>query len=98
MSYSRARDVLILRYFTASQAIEYAIPSAELRARDPMSGQVRTPLPGSPSSEGAYPTTLDLKGQYGVAIVWSDGHFADIYPYEVLRKIAQDISDLKPSR
>ena len=37
------------------------------------------------------PTKLDHKGQYGVALVWSDGHYADIFPYEVLRAIADEI-------
>lgn len=89
MSYSKPRKVLLLRYFTASQAIEYSIPAMELRQRDPMTGQSRPPLH---SVEDAVPTTFDLKGQYGVSIVWSDGHFADIYPYDVLRKIALDIA------
>lgn len=94
VSYSKARDVLLLRYFTASQAVEYSIPAAELRLRDPMTGLPRPPLPPiSGASPGEpFPTTLDLKGHYGVSIVWSDGHFADIFPYEVLRRIALDIS------
>jgi DUF971 family protein len=79
VSYSKPRRELLLRYFTASQAVEFSIPAAELRQRDPMSGQRRQAVPGS--SPDAVPTTLDLKGQYGVAIVWSDGHFADIYTY-----------------
>ena len=31
---------------------------------------------------------FDTKGNYGVSIVWSDGHYADIVPYEVIRGIA----------
>ncbi len=85
--------MLLLRYFTASQAVEYAIPAKELRMRDPMTGKFR-PLPPS-AAEDAYPTAFDLKGHYGVSIVWSDGHFADIYPYDVLRNIALEIAEHK---
>jgi DUF971 family protein len=38
------------------------------------------------------PTVFDLKGNYGVAINWSDGHFADIFPFSTLIKIAKDCS------
>lgn len=86
--------MLLLRYFTASQAVEYSIPAAELRLRDPMTGLPRPPLAPIPNAslEEPFPTALDLKGHYGVSIVWSDGHFADIYPYDVLRKIAMDVA------
>eukprot|EP00598_Pedospumella_elongata_P002446 CAMPEP_0184979662 /NCGR_PEP_ID=MMETSP1098-20130426/9857_1 /TAXON_ID=89044 /ORGANISM="Spumella elongata, Strain CCAP 955/1" /LENGTH=572 /DNA_ID=CAMNT_0027502991 /DNA_START=34 /DNA_END=1753 /DNA_ORIENTATION=- len=93
VSYSKHRGVLLLRYFTASQAVEYAIPAQELRMRDPMTGKTRS-LPSS-AVEDAYPTAFDLKGHYGVSIVWSDGHFADIYPYDVLRDIALEVVQRK---
>lgn len=97
MSYSKAKGELLLRYFTASKATEYAIPVEELRLRDPMTGR-RRPEEAAVTSEeakrrfnGISPTKLDHKGLYGVAIVWNDGHFADIYPYDTLRMIAEDI-------
>lgn len=93
VSYAKHRGMLLLRYFTASQAVEYAIPAKELRLRDPMTGLARALPPAA--SEDAYPTAFDLKGHYGVSIVWSDGHFADIYPYDVLRNIALDIAQGK---
>lgn len=34
------------------------------------------------------PIKFDLKGNYGVSVVWSDGHYADIFPYDILKKIA----------
>ena len=37
----------------------------------------------------AVPIKFDYKGNYGVAIVWNDGHFADIYPYKILKYIAE---------
>lgn len=97
MSYSYAKRELLLRYFTATKATEFAIPVEELRLRDPMTGR-RRPEEADVTSEEAknrfnsvFPTKLDHKGLYGVAIVWSDGHFADIYPYDTLRAIAEDI-------
>jgi len=38
------------------------------------------------------PIKIEPKGNYGVAIIWSDGHYADIFPYNVLREIAVDLS------
>lgn len=29
-----------------------------------------------------YPTNMMAKGNYAVAVVWSDGHRSSIYPYE----------------
>ncbi len=34
--------------------------------------------------ENIYPTRLEDKGNYAVAIVWSDGHRSSIYPYKRL--------------
>ena len=36
---------------------------------------------------GVLPVRLDFKGNYGVAINWNDGHYADIFPFDVLREI-----------
>ena len=33
-----------------------------------------------------YPTNMIKKGNYAVAVVWSDGHKSSIYPYERLKK------------
>ena len=37
------------------------------------------------------PTAIDVKGNYGVSFVWSDGHYADIFPFDVIKKIALDV-------
>jgi ATP-binding protein involved in chromosome partitioning len=34
--------------------------------------------------ENIYPTRMEDKGNYAVAIVWSDGHRSSIYPYKRL--------------
>ena len=39
---------------------------------------------------GVYPVKFDIKGAYGVAINWSDGHFADIYSFDTLKQIAKE--------
>ena len=36
---------------------------------------------------GVLPLRLDFKGNYGVAINWDDGHYADIFPFDILREI-----------
>lgn len=38
-----------------------------------------------------YPTNIVKKGNYAVAIVWSDGHKSSIYPFE--RILSDDIKD-----
>lgn len=34
--------------------------------------------------EDVFPTKIEPKGNYAVAIIWSDGHKSSIYPYERL--------------
>lgn len=38
----------------------------------------------------AYPVKIDLKGNYGVSFVWSDGHYADIFHFDALKKISKE--------
>ncbi len=39
----------------------------------------------------AHPVSFSAKGGYGVGVLWSDGHHADIFSFEVLKKIAQTV-------
>ena len=39
-----------------------------------------------------FPTNMIKKGNYAVAVVWSDGHRSSIYPYERLK--SQDIEGI----
>ena len=39
-----------------------------------------------------YPTNIVTKGNYAVAIVWSDGHRSSIYPFE--RLLSTELKDL----
>ena len=90
-----------MRYFTPTRAQELCIPLQELRSRDPISGAHRDRtdpnsfFPADAAGGGGAAAALDLltidfKGHYGVAFTWSDGHYADIFSYEVLRRIAEE--------
>ncbi len=37
-----------------------------------------------------YPTAIHYVGRYALRFVWSDGHSTGIYPFEYLRKWADD--------
>jgi len=89
MTYIESRGI-ILRYFTTSNAQEYIIPPSELRIRDPKTGK-RIPERSIDNFKGIKPVHFDYKGNYGVAINWTDGHYADIFPYEILKEIAEDV-------
>lgn len=45
-----------------------------------------------PFDERSFPVKFDLKGSYGVAINWSDGFSADIFPFDTLRLIAEEVA------
>lgn len=97
MNYVEKRRALVLRYFTATDAKEFSLPVEELRLRDPLNGKL---LPNNSSGSNRKDRSsfahlsvvkLDFKGKYGVSVVWSDGHYADIFPYHVLRTIAEEL-------
>lgn len=85
---------IVLRYFTASSVREWVLPTLELRLRDPRTGR-RITGPGQMDENALrdrrlHPLHFDYKGSYGVAISWSDGHYADIFPFDILKKIAEE--------
>jgi len=41
-------------------------------------------LKGKTIPEDVYPVKLEEKGNYAVAVIWSDGHRSSIYPYKRL--------------
>lgn len=49
---------------------------------DEMTGQ--SLLKGKTIPEDVYPVKLEEKGNYAVAVIWSDGHRSSIYPYKRL--------------
>jgi Gamma-butyrobetaine hydroxylase-like, N-terminal len=96
---------IVLRYFTAHEALEFVIPPVELRIREPNTGklrekheELREKLMKSGKSGGregsgeVIPVRFDFKGNYGVGIAWSDGHHGEIYHYNVLRKVAEELN------
>ena len=40
--------------------------------------------------EGVCPLKVEEKGSYAVGMVWSDGHDATIYPYDDIRRVAEE--------
>jgi hypothetical protein len=106
--YVESKQILLLRYFTASSAVEFSVPVSELRQRDPATGRRIIPLASSSSSHQSpssqvsssseqtpLPVKLETKGRYGVGILWDDGYHADIFSFDVLKRIALDISSAK---
>ena len=92
ITYSEQRGgVVVLRYFEAAKVSEFIIPRTELRTRDAKTGKkLASPLPSI--EKDVKPVAFDFKGNYGVAIAWSDGHYADIWPFEVLRELALELA------
>jgi hypothetical protein len=85
-----------LRYFTPDRAIEYLIPPVELRVRDPGSGHLKPDHEASRTKfKDTFPVRFEHKGNYGVGIVWNDGHQGDIFKFEVLKAIANDLQNNK---
>lgn len=105
ISFLERSGIVMLRYFSPTSAIEYPIPAAELRFhRDPKTGErMEIDSPSSlsrishskPSEAPPKPLKFDYKGNYGVGIHWSDGHYTDIFPYEVLKQIGQEVAAQK---
>jgi DUF971 family protein len=91
VSYNEKMRLLVLRYFTPSGASELIVPIEELRIRDANTGAL---VAGRSREQfkDVSPVTLDFKGNYGVAVVWTDGHYADIFPFHILRQIANGLN------
>mmetsp|Transcript_18140 Transcript_18140/g.17475 ORF Transcript_18140/g.17475 Transcript_18140/m.17475 type:complete len:561 (+) Transcript_18140:74-1756(+) len=86
---------LVVRYYTATKALEYIIPAIELRLRDPSTGSLlanHLALRNKLEVGGVEPLFIDFKGNYGIAINWNDGYFQDIYPYDVLKELGEERS------
>ncbi|MFI5235345.1 MAG: DUF971 domain-containing protein [Gemmatimonadales bacterium] len=65
-----------------ARALRLACPCAECveeMSGRPMLEPARVPL-------DVRPTKLDLVGNYGIRIWWSDGHHTGIYTFELLRR------------
>jgi Mrp family chromosome partitioning ATPase/DUF971 family protein len=72
----------------------YSIPARELRLKcqcaacvDEFSGHKIIRPESVP--EDVYPTRIEEKGNYAVAVVWSDGHRSSVYPYTTVLSYSQ---------
>jgi len=92
INFIESRGGIVLRYFEASKVSEFIIPPAELRVRDAKTGRRISTTAGPKYANDAKPIHFEFKGNYGVAIQWSDGHYADIFPFDVLREIAEELA------
>lgn len=65
---------------------ESTIPVEALKIVHPRTGMAQTDIkvPSNLRIE-----RIELKGLYGIGVSWSDGQ-VDIYPYDVLKGLAQD--------
>lgn len=77
---------LRLCYFGSVDSSESRIPVEALKVVHPRTGlaQADIKVPSNLKIE-----RIELKGLYGIGVSWSDGQ-VDIYPYDVLKGLAQD--------
>lgn len=67
-----------------------------LRLRCPCAGCVdehtgqRILVPGMVPDD-VYPTAIHYVGRYALQFMWSDGHSTGIYPFEYLRRLADEL-------
>lgn len=90
------RKSIILREYGASGAQEWVLPSRQVRLAckcaacvDEGSGVARLQPDAVP--EGITPLQVDAQGNYGVRVVWSDGHSSGIFTLEQLRGLVSKL-------
>ena len=72
-----------------------------LRTRCPCAGCVdemtgiRTLQPGSVAPD-IYPQAIHYVGRYALQFMWSDGHSTGLYPFELLRRLAEEVEGETP--
>jgi DUF971 family protein len=89
VSYTAGRGIVINRADGTSSTINAATLRRACRCascNDEFSGQPI--LDPATVSDAVFPETIQPMGNYAVAIAWSDGHTASIYPYDVILKLA----------
>lgn len=75
-----------LRYFGSIDSSESTIPVDALKIVHPRTGLAQDDVKIPPNLKIE---RIELKGLYGIGVSWSDGQ-VDIYPYDVLKGLAQD--------
>jgi ATP-binding protein involved in chromosome partitioning len=93
LRFSAARGTFLLRTIDASGASERALAPAAVRRAcrcaacvDEVTGAPR--LREADVAENVHPKKLIAQGNYGVGVVWSDGHDTGIYTFEQLAALA----------
>lgn len=94
--WSERKKALAVRCIDHSGAKELYIPAATLRARcrcalcvDELTGQ-STPVLTSFHPD-VFPVSVEPKGNYAVAVVWSDGHTGSIYALQALKALGEGL-------
>jgi DUF971 family protein len=91
IEYSPSRGLVSIRYFTHNSAEEYTIEPSELRVRDPKTG-IKLDSIEKDKFKSVKPIKFEIMGNYATGITWDDGYHADIFPFEILKKIALECS------
>lgn len=79
----------MVRFISEDTAKEFVISPKEFRTR---LNTVDKMLNIDPDSipDDILPTEIQPKGSYAVAITWSDGHEASIYPFEDIHRLCEE--------
>ena len=94
IQFNESSGSIHLRYYTPTSAEEYIIPLKDLYSRDPKSGNIRNV---QTNADELLSPSVDIRGNYGIAITWNDGINSDIYPFHILRGIALDLRNSSDS-
>jgi len=96
LSLSPDKSKLYLRYITSESAELFQLPVNELRIRIPSTGKYIEPASerervlSDLKKERVKVDKIESRGHYGVNVLWSDGYYTDIFPYEILQNIARE--------
>jgi ATP-binding protein involved in chromosome partitioning len=94
VAWDAARGAVAVRWEEEGGAREALLPPRALRAacrcaacEDEFTGAKRGDARAIPANVA--PTRVEPRGNYGVAVAWSDGHASSIYTHTQLRELAQ---------
>lgn len=86
--YNEKAHKIVVRCFDADHAMQYEIAPIELRKQlREVDEMLSIPLP----LDDVKPMEITSKGNYAVAIKWSDGHSNSIYTFDKLIQVAQAV-------
>ena len=91
VDYDEKNDVIVMRVFTKEAARLIRLQPADVRWSDPRTGEALKEG-GGEKGVRVTPVKFEKKGSYGVSVLWSDGHYASIYTYEALERMAARIA------